>query len=100
MRRDRRWDAVLAPMPRWSVADVRAVRMPIDDDLRLAASVVARELDPSPVVASPRLGERTVLKIETLQPTGSFKVRGGLVAMAQAADDGVAVVAASAGNHG
>ena len=33
--------------------------MPIDDDLRLAASVVARELTPSPVVASPGLGERT-----------------------------------------
>ena len=63
-------------------------------------SVVARELEPSPVVASPRLGERIVLKLETLQPTGSFKVRGGLVAMAQAAEDGVAVVAASAGNHG
>jgi len=74
--------------------------MPIDDDLRLAASVVARELPPSPVVASPGLGERTVLKIETLLPTGSFKVRGGLVAMAQAAEEGAAVIAASAGNHG
>ena len=74
--------------------------MPIDDDLQRAASVVARDLEPSPVVAAPRLAERTVLKVETLLPTGSFKVRGGLVAMAQAAEDGVAVVAASAGNHG
>jgi threonine dehydratase len=82
------------------MADARAVRRPVDADLRLAASVVARELEPSPVVASSRLGEHVVLKLETFHPTGSFKVRGGLVAMAQAADDGVAVVAASAGNHG
>jgi threonine dehydratase len=74
--------------------------MPVDHDLRLAASVVAHELEATPIVAAPRLGERVVLKLETLQPTGSFKVRGGLVALAQAADDGVAVVAASAGNHG
>jgi threonine dehydratase len=74
--------------------------MPVDHDLRLAASVVAHELEASPVVAAPRLGDHVVLKLETLQPTGSFKVRGGLVALAQAAHDGAAVVAASAGNHG
>jgi threonine dehydratase len=74
--------------------------MPVDADLEFSARVVARELDPSPVVASLALGEHVVLKLESLQPTGSFKVRGGLVAMAQAAEDGAAVVAASAGNHG
>jgi threonine dehydratase len=43
-----------------------------------------------------------MLKLETLQPTGSFKVRGALVAVANAiADDpGRSVVTASAGNHG
>ena len=43
-----------------------------------------------------------MLKLDTLQPTGSFKVRGALVAVANAlADDrGGAVVTASAGNHG
>ena len=80
--------------------DVRAVRTPVDDDLRRAADVVARELEPSPVVASPRLGDGVVLKLETLQPTGSFKVRGGLAALSRAAEDGVSVIAASAGNHG
>jgi threonine dehydratase len=72
----------------------------VDDDLRRAADVVARELEPSPVVASPRLGDGVVLKLETLQPTGSFKVRGGLAALSRAAEDGVSVIAASAGNHG
>ncbi len=50
----------------------------------------------------PQLGPSVVVKIETLQPTGSFKVRGGLAAVSAAygADPGCAVVAASAGNHG
>ena len=52
----------------------------------------------TPVVAAPDLGERVWLKLETLQPTGSFKIRGALAALA-AAPDGP-VVTASAGNHG
>lgn len=40
-------------------------------------------------------------KLETRAPTGSFKVRGAIVACERAAAQGVAaVVAASAGNHG
>jgi threonine dehydratase len=88
---------------RWkddAMSDARAVRMPVDEDLERAADVVAGELEPSPIVASPRLGDGVALKLETLQPTGSFKVRGGLVALSRAAADGVPVVAASAGNHG
>ena len=43
-----------------------------------------------------------MLKLETLQPTGSFKVRGALVAVAAAVaeDPDRPVVTASAGNHG
>jgi len=54
------------------------------------------------VVRSPRLGEQVFLKVETLQPTGSFKVRGGLAAVsaANARQSGTPLVAASAGNHG
>jgi threonine dehydratase len=60
--------------------------------------VVKTTLAATPVVATSNLGEEAWLKIETLQPTGSFKIRGALAAMA-AAPDGP-VVTASAGNHG
>jgi threonine dehydratase len=78
----------------------RTVRKPVHADLTLADEVVRRTLATSPVVAAPGLGDGVVLKLETLQPTGSFKVRGGLVALSQVARDGAGVVAASAGNHG
>jgi threonine dehydratase len=81
-------------------SDPRSVRLPTDDDFAAATTVVARELDVTPVMNSPLLGDGVMLKLEMLQPTGSFKVRGGLAALAAAATDGVSVVAASAGNHG
>ncbi|PRY39796.1 threonine ammonia-lyase [Umezawaea tangerina] len=74
------------------------VRVPSTADLALARDVVRRHLVPSPVIPAPGLGD-AVLKLETVQPTGSFKVRGALVA-ANAVDDGTRVVTASAGNHG
>ena len=54
----------------------------------LTASVeaVRRYLAPTPVVG-PQLGAVVSLKIETFQPTGSFKVRGGLAAVAATLDD-------------
>ncbi len=81
---------------------MRTVDIPDETTLRLATDVVRRWLAVTPVVASPRLGEGVFLKLETLQPTGSFKVRGGLasVAAATARDPGTPIVAASAGNHG
>jgi threonine dehydratase len=81
---------------------VRSVREPTADDVTRARDLVARYLPPTPVIASPLLGERVVLKLDTLQPTGSFKVRGALVAVATAIaeDPGGSVVTASAGNHG
>jgi threonine dehydratase len=74
------------------------VRPPTAHQLTAAAEAVGAALAPTPVVAAPDLGERAWLKLETLQPTGSFKIRGALAAMA-AAPDG-RVVTASAGNHG
>jgi threonine dehydratase len=81
---------------------VRMVHLPDEGALRGAAEVVAHHLTPTPVVACPPLGPDVLLKLETLQPTGSFKVRGALaaVAAALARTPEVELVAASAGNHG
>lgn len=67
-----------------------------------ARGVVARHLEPTAIVRSPALGPDVVLKLETLQPTGSFKVRGALVAVAKsiARDRDATLVTSSAGNHG
>jgi threonine dehydratase len=63
---------------------------------------VRRFLAVTPVVRVPQLGPSVSAKVETVQPTGSFKVRGGLAAVSAtlAVDPGRAVVASSAGNHG
>src|SRR5438067_13471589 len=77
---------------------MRAVRIPTIDDVVAARDVVNRHLRTTPVVRCPSLDPHVVLKLETLQPTGSFKVRGGLVAVAHVRDR--PIVTASAGNHG
>ena len=58
---------------------VRAVAAPSRADLDAAAAVVAAHLAPTPLIPAPALGDGVHLKLETLQPTGSFKVRGGRV---------------------
>lgn len=77
---------------------VREVPPPSRADLDAAWDVVARRLAPTPLVPAPALGDGVHLKLETLQPTGSFKVRGGLAALSRAG--GGPVVTASAGNAG
>ncbi len=81
---------------------MRSVREPGIDDLGRAGVIVARHLPATPVIASPLLGTDVVLKLETFQPTGSFKVRGALMAVATALaeDPNRSFVTASAGNHG
>jgi threonine dehydratase len=72
-----------------------------------AAERLRPYLAPTPLVPSPWLSDTTgaavYLKLETGQPTGSFKVRGALNALlalkARAAETDL-VVTASAGNHG
>jgi threonine dehydratase len=78
---------------------VRAVAAPGAQELDAAAAAVAERLAPTPLVPAPALGEGVWLKLESLQPTGSFKVRGAVAALA-ALPAGVEVVTASAGNHG
>jgi len=77
----------------------RAVAPPTPAALDAAAAVIAARLAPTPLVPAPALAPDAYLKLETLQPTGSFKVRGALAALA-GAGPGARVVTASAGNHG
>jgi len=78
-----------------SVRDVYAAR-------RRIAPVVARSpLVPSPSLAA-RAGAEVLLKLETVQPTGAFKLRGAANAVAalDAAGRARGVVCCSTGNHG
>src|SRR3954452_8387885 len=81
---------------------MRTVRVPTLDDVVAAGDIIERHLASTPIVHSAGLGPDVALKVETIQPTGSFKVRGALVAVhhARALDAGVRLVTASAGNHG
>lgn len=60
---------------------VRAVRPPGPDDLDRAWRAVSAELAPTPLVPS-GLAPGALLKLETFQPIGAFKVRGALAAVA------------------
>ncbi len=77
----------------------RAVRVPTADDLDAAVRVVRRYLVPTPLDVGAGTAADPVLKLESAQPTGSFKVRGALYALSRVEPD-VPVVTASAGNHG
>ena len=73
-------------------------RVPNSAQLLAAEQIVARHLSITPLVVLAGSNGRVLLKVETVQPTGSFKIRGALAALA-AAPPGRPVVAASAGNH-
>lgn len=73
------------------------VPAPSKDEVEVAAERIASHLGPTPLIESPSLG--ALLKLETLQPTGSFKVRGAFAALTRL-EPGSRVVTASAGNHG
>ena len=68
---------------------MRSVQAPTRADVHAAAERIRPFLTPTPLVGN--------LKLETLQPTGSFKVRGALNALLQSDEP---VVTASAGNFG
>jgi threonine dehydratase len=75
------------------------VRMPTAGDVLAAHARLRRYLDATPVHYAERFG--CWLKLENLQRTGSYKVRGALNALLAARERGDArtVIAASAGNH-
>lgn len=74
-------------------------------DVLRARATIASTLRPTPALESDALGAalgcRAVLKCENLNPTGAFKVRGGvnLVASLDLETRARGVVAASTGNH-
>lgn len=78
------------------------VSAPTSDQLERARETVARYLEPTPTATLWVDGRPVRAKLEGLQVTGSFKIRGALVAIdaAHRADPAGAVVTASAGNHG
>lgn len=73
----------------------RTVAIPAPADLHRARVLLQQALHPSPLV---RAGEKTWLKLESMQPTGAFKIRGALAALSALKDQG-RIVTASAGNH-
>ncbi len=81
---------------------IRQVLPPTSEQLDAARRVVSDHLSATPTVTL-LIRERPVsAKLEGLQVTGSFKIRGGLAAVdaARRADATGAVITASAGNHG
>ena len=79
-------------------AAIRPVREPTLDDLESACEAVRAVLEPTPLLRSP-IAPDGALKLETFLPTGSFKVRGAVAAIAALAPTR-RTVTASAGNHG
>jgi threonine dehydratase len=74
-------------------------------DVQAAQSTVYRTLRPTPLMVHPLLNQRTGLDIyvkhENHNPTGAFKVRGGLNLVAHlTADERRGVITATTGNHG
>jgi threonine dehydratase len=63
-----------------------------------AREAVTAALPPTPLIPSPGPGEQVLLKLESFQPTGSFKVRGAVAALT-ATGNPRGVVTASTGNH-
>jgi len=88
---------------------ISAARLSIEPSLgviREARAFLAKYFAVTRLVSAPflseRAGKRVYLKLETELPTGSFKVRGALYALATRLKKGAVeeVIASSTGNHG
>lgn len=86
--------------------DEDRLAIPTLKDVFLARQVVDRHLPRTPLLQSQALNEKLgftlFLKCENLQPTGAFKVRGGinLLNSLSESERKLGVVTASTGNHG
>ena len=88
-----------------NVTPVALTRPTLRDVLR-ARQVIRRYLPPTPLTHYPAIdqlvGAECYVKHENCQPTGAFKVRGGIYLLSRLSADERArgVIAASTGNHG
>jgi threo-3-hydroxy-L-aspartate ammonia-lyase len=71
-------------------------------EIREAAGRLAAVAVRTPLVPVPRLSPQLLVKPESLQPTGSFKLRGAYNAISAAGQEAIerGVIAHSSGNHG
>ena len=94
-----RWESTSVPRPQPGSSSAIATACPVGPQ----TPVVSLGEGSTPLVRAPRLGAvlgvDLWLKLEGLNPTGSFKDRGMTLALSKAAEDGAtAVVCASTGN--
>lgn len=77
-------------------------RPPSPEDIRAAANRIQGHVQRTPVLTSSRLWQdRPIeIKLENLQSTGSFKLRGAFNSLLSVDVPAAGVVAASGGNHG
>lgn len=73
-------------------------------DVLAAQKTIYGQVVRTPLIPSPFLSERTgvpfLLKMETMQPTGAFKLRGAINAILNTPSGTKAVTCCSTGNHG
>jgi threonine dehydratase len=74
--------------------------VPTYDDIRAAVAMVAPRVRRTPLLEIEVEGRPVALKLELLQHSGSFKVRGAFHNVLSAAETPKTLVAASGGNHG
>jgi threonine dehydratase len=80
-------------------AEIERATLPTAEDVQRAAERIAPYIRRTPVLSAATAGRRLTLKLEHVQLTGSFKVRGALNALLNRPDTDH-VVTASGGNHG
>ena len=79
---------------------VSQLTVPSYDDIRRATDLVAPHIRRTPLLDVEIEGRPVSLKLELLQHTGSFKVRGAFHSVLSAPERPKLLVAASGGNHG
>jgi threonine dehydratase len=102
-------DTIRYRMVRHQIGTVRSIPSMLESlaqGIEAAAERIAPFLCPTPLVEAPalssELGATVLMKLETVQPTGSFKIRGAFSKLTSLSPEErrAGIVAASSGNHG